>query len=109
MALPISFLSIFYYPGASYTGNNTYGYDLDYDNSESGCYCTIIDGSTKKYGEGTGLLRRDIVGGQYNRGSKSGSRTNYPGYSTGSRLIESLTSRGCRIRVLSWGVWVYRW
>ena len=86
--------NIYYYPGATWDGSNTY---LDgYDWETNPVYNTSIDGDTK-YGLSFGLPRRPIIGGFWGYESYSGSRS-LACADFSSNVYDNITTRGCNKR-----------
>ena len=106
MALPISFLSIFYYPGATYDATgaiqryfNRYSGGGSIPQQQEPVYHPDID--TQSYGYSYAVPRRAYISGGWSSSIHSGSRCTYA-LSFTSRKDESTGIRGCINRVLSW-------
>ena len=88
-----------YYPGKSISNSQ---YFDGYVWSASPVYKSVID--PKSYGQSLGILRRSLVGSQWdNNVSNVGTRSIMCNSIPTRNDISSLSTRGCRIGVLSWG------
>jgi hypothetical protein len=72
---------------------SVYNYDVDLDT---------------QYGMGLGFMRRPFVGGACNSATNSPGSRSYNAIYCGAVILANVTTRGCRITVLSWGGDTYR-